>query len=43
MSASSWATASGFPSLWPSCSVGIALCGTWIARRPAFWAPQMSS
>ena len=43
MSASSWATASGSPSLWPCCSVGIALCGMWIALSPALWAPQMSS
>ena len=35
--------ASGSPSVWPTCSAGIVLSGTWIARRPALWAPQTSS
>ena len=35
--------ASGSPSVWPTWLAGIALCGTWIARIPAFWAPHTSS
>ena len=43
MSASSWATASGAPSVCPSWAAGMTLCGMWIARMPACWAPHTSS
>jgi hypothetical protein len=36
-------TASGSPSEWPTWVGGMVLCGTWMARSPALWAPQMSS